>query len=111
MAVVCLTSCPECGRIELPLSEVTLRLCYSDRQASYAFRCSCCKRATSLPASDAVTNVLLAAGARFETWQLPAELKEPKPNGPPITFDDILQFHERLQDDRWRDDLERLNGG
>ena len=43
--------------------------------------------------------------ARAGVWTLPAELTEPKPVGDPFTHDDLLAFHELLQNDGW---LQRL---
>ena len=35
----------------------------------------------------------------MSTWDLPAELREPR-QGAPITHDDLLDFHQTLYDDR-----------
>ncbi|MEZ5262218.1 MAG: hypothetical protein R2755_10700 [Acidimicrobiales bacterium] len=35
----------------------------------------------------------------MSTWDLPAELREPR-QGAPITHDDLLDFHQTLYDDK-----------
>jgi hypothetical protein len=37
----------------------------------------------------------------MDVWHLPAELWEPKSNGAPVSYDDLLDFHLMLQDDAW----------
>jgi hypothetical protein len=52
------------------------------------------------PAQDDVVDVLVSAGVSLTRWSLPAELTERR-GGRPITHDDLLDFHELLQDDSW----------
>jgi hypothetical protein len=42
--------------------------------------------------------LLVASGVEMQTWDLPAELREPR-TGPQITHDDLLDFHDRLYDE------------
>jgi hypothetical protein len=51
-------------------------------------------------ADDQVIDILVAAGVRCSQWKLPAELLE-RPMGPPISHDDMLDFHETMSKDDW----------
>jgi hypothetical protein len=54
------------------------------------------------PAERRVVDLLVAAGVRLVSWDMPAELSELK-SGPPITYDDLLAFHFELETDDWFD--------
>jgi hypothetical protein len=54
----------------------------------------------SKPAEPRIIDLLLSAGVHLVTWDLPAELAEPK-SGPPITYDDLLGFHFDMEQDGW----------
>jgi hypothetical protein len=58
------------------------------------------------PAEARIVDLLVASGVRLETWSLPEELFEAK-DGPPICHDDLIDFHQLLQNDDWLDDLPR----
>ncbi|MGI9613393.1 MAG: hypothetical protein ACR2QO_10820 [Acidimicrobiales bacterium] len=50
------------------------------------------------PAETRTIDLLIASGVGFSTWRLPAELHETH-IGEPINHDDLLDFHDLLQDD------------
>jgi len=87
-------------------ADVTVRICSDDDSGSYWFRCPACVGPVSRAASPRVVELLVSSGVRIEMWRAPAELDEPH-YGPPLTFDDLLEFHELLATDDWRDDLSR----
>jgi len=58
----------------------------------------------SKPAEPPVVDLLASAGVRVVTWDLPPELREHK-IGPPITHDDLLSFHDDIQNEGWLDQL------
>ncbi len=47
-----------------------------------------------------IVSLLVGAGAPHSTWQWPAELAEAR-SGPPLTPDDLLDFHVLLEHDDW----------
>ena len=51
----------------------------------------------------------MQSGVRLLTWRLPAELFERR-DGAPIDHDDLLDFHQLLQDDGWFDQLSSMVG-
>ncbi|HEX7165985.1 MAG TPA: hypothetical protein VF230_03295 [Acidimicrobiales bacterium] len=97
-------SCPTCGDVELTSRDVTVQVCATNNQGSYAFRCPACNVAVSKLAEQRIVDLLVSSGVRLSVWSLPAELDEHK-NGDPIDYDDLLEFHQLLQEDGW---FERL---
>ncbi len=89
-------SCPTCGDVELTTRDVRVLLCSSTYQSSYAFQCPACRLAVAKPAEPRVVDVLLSSGIALTVWHMPAELDEVH-SGPPISYDDLLEFHFQLK--------------
>jgi hypothetical protein len=49
-------------------------------------------------AESRTIDLLVASGVSMDTWTLPAELTETH-RGSPISHDDLLDFHDMLNDD------------
>lgn len=88
-------SCPTCGDVELTTRDVRVLLCSTTYESSYAFQCPSCRVSVSKSAEARVVDVLLASGISLSVWHMPAELDEVR-SGPPITYDDLLEFHFEL---------------
>jgi hypothetical protein len=101
--------CPTCGDVRLTACDLTVRVCTDDDTGSYCFRCPTCEAPVSKPASGHIVELLVSSGVRLEMWRRPAELLE-RPGGPPLTLDDLLDFHVLLQRDDWIEDLTRAPG-
>ena len=99
--------CACCGVVRVPVSDVTLRVCTDTARWSCCFPCPYCGLATTHETPDGALFELLAVGAVVQTWQLPAELTEQRPFAPPITPDDVLDFHLLLQRPDWFASLTR----
>ena len=97
-------SCPTCGDVELTSRQVTVRVCATNNQGSYVFRCPDCNMAVTKLADPKIVDLLVSSGVRLTVWHLPAELHE-QHQGSPITYDDLLEFHYAIQQEGW---LERL---
>ena len=97
-------SCPTCGDVELTSGEVTVLVCSTNNSSSYAFKCPTCEVAVTKPAEPRVVDLLVSTGVRLSVWQLPAEMEEVH-EGPPISYDDLLELHFELRRDDW---FERL---
>jgi hypothetical protein len=95
-------TCGDCGDVELTSAEVSVRVCTDDNSGSYTFRCPQCTMAVVKAAEPRIVELLVASGVRMNTWSMPLELTEPRA-GSPISHDDLLDFHEMLQDDSWID--------
>lgn len=93
-------SCPTCGDVELTSRDVSVHVCSTNNQGSYAFRCPECRAAVAKFAEQRIVDLLVSSGVRLSMWALPAELDEPKV-GSPITYDDLLEFHYELQSEDW----------
>ncbi len=89
-------SCPSCGDVELTTRDVRVLLCSTTYESTYAFQCPSCRVAVAKPAEPRVVDVLLASGITLSVWHMPDELEEPH-SGPPITYDDLLEFHFQLR--------------
>lgn len=93
-------SCEHCGDVELTTADVEVRVCTHDNQGSYSFRCPSCDLLVVKAAESRTVDLLVASGVSYATWDLPAELREPRGGGAPLTHDELLEFHERLSDDQ-----------
>lgn len=104
-------SCPDCGDVELTTDDVTVRVCTDDNQGAYQFACPSCHLSVVKAAEPQIVELLVASGVRLNTWHLPAELLEHR-DGHPITHDDLLDFHNLLDnDEQLMDELTRLVEG
>src|SRR3954447_11879103 len=97
-------SCPTCGAVELPTRDVSVQVCSTNNQGSYAFRCPHCRLAVSKPAEARIVDLLVSSGVRLTVWHMPAELEEER-DGAPISYDDLLEFHFLLRQEGWLDRL------
>jgi predicted RNA-binding Zn-ribbon protein involved in translation (DUF1610 family) len=93
-------SCPTCGDVELPGTALAARQCATTGQGSYSFACPECDSVVVKPADQRLLDLLVASGIPLTSWSLPSEFAE-NHTGDPITYDDILAFHELLQTDDW----------
>ncbi len=105
MATRIRASCADCGDVELCVSDVEVRVCTDDNAGSYVFRCPSCDMAVVKDAEPRVVDLLLASGVSLTTWTVPAELRESRTDGPAFTHDDLLDFHDQLDQDDWFDRL------
>ena len=100
-------SCPTCGDVELTVQDVTVRVCAADNSGSYTFRCPSCATMVAKAAEPRIVDLLVSSGVELIVWQLPAELSEAR-GGEPLTWDDLLDFHDLLKGDDWFETLEAL---
>ena len=95
-------SCPTCGDVELTTREVQVQMCSATEEGTYSFLCPACRLIVNKPAEQRVVELLVSAGVRVVSWDLPAELSEAK-YGPVISYDDLLAFHFELDSEDWLD--------
>lgn len=93
---VVLARCADCGDVELLTSDLTVRVCLDDGQASYAFRCPSCGIADGQAVSGDLLAKLLLAGVEMVTWHLPLELFERDEEAPVLTESDVAAFLAHL---------------
>jgi hypothetical protein len=92
-------SCGDCGDVELTTADVHVRVCTLEDQSTYSFRCPVCMMTVVKPAEARTVDLLVASGVSYETWAPPLELSEPRGTGEAITHDELLDFHDQLNDD------------
>lgn len=93
-------TCSDCGDVELRSRDLKVRHCRDTDDSTYLFRCPVCRMIEVRNAEAHVVDVLLAAGVNYVSWDLPAELLEPR-RGEPINHDDVLDFHDFLNSPDW----------
>jgi uncharacterized Zn finger protein len=103
-------SCPSCGDVELPGTALHARVCETTGEGSYCFGCPDCGTVVVKPADQRLLDLLVASGIELTSWSLPSELAEVHV-GDPISYDDILAFHDLLATDDWFSIVERLAEG
>lgn len=89
-------TCEMCGTVELKSPDIELCVCNTAPLSYYRFTCPVCKDVVRKPADDHVISLLMSGGVRAKVWAVPAEALEPHV-GPPISWDDLLVFHEELE--------------
>ena len=97
-------ACPRCGDVKLRSRDLVVRVCADTDDGTYAFTCPRCSNAVVRDASPRILALLVSAGVHADVWHQPAEMRELR-EGPPITADDLLDFHFLLSEDGW---FERL---
>lgn len=102
-------TCQECGEIDLTADEILLRIGSATESNTYAFTCPVCGDFVEKPADERIVRLLLSGGVLPQLVHVPAEALEPK-GGPPISYDDVLSFHELLESDNWFDSLVSADG-
>jgi predicted RNA-binding Zn-ribbon protein involved in translation (DUF1610 family) len=109
-------SCPECGEVDLQPSDVTLHVVrYGDADvaagSSYRFACPDCEELVTKPADERIAQLLTTGGVEIEVagsmTDTPPHPEFP-PDGPAITPDDLIDFHQLLETDGWFEELASL---
>jgi hypothetical protein len=91
-------TCDHCGDTELSIDAVSVRICREDHDGTYTFVCPDCERVHEKEASRRTLHLLVASGASVTFWSVPVERLVDLSVGP-LTHDQLLDFHDRLQDD------------
>jgi hypothetical protein len=93
-------TCPGCGEVDLTAEDILLRIGASRTVNTYGFTCPTCGEFVQKQADDRIVRLLLSGGVVPVPVHVPAEALEVH-DGPPISHDDILNFHEMLVNDDW----------
>ena len=97
-------TCPGCGEVDLTADDILLRIGASRTVNTYGFTCPACSEFVQKPADDRVVRLLLSGGVMPVPVHVPAEALEVH-QGPPLTYDDLLDFHEVMLTDGWYEQL------
>ena len=97
-------TCPYCGEVDLDAEDILLRIGAARGSNTYGFSCPTCGDFVEKRADDRVVRLLLSGGVIPVPVHIPAEALELH-YGPPLTSDDLLDFHEELGRDDWFEEL------
>jgi predicted RNA-binding Zn-ribbon protein involved in translation (DUF1610 family) len=117
-------TCPDCGEVDLRPIDIELHVVRSDGGdvgdgSNYRFQCPECAEAVVKPADARIARLLATGGVsvavEHEAFDLDDQLAglltaihpELPPVGAPFTADDVLAFHELLEQDDWFQRLEQ----
>ncbi|HEX9312978.1 MAG TPA: hypothetical protein VGA30_09195 [Actinomycetota bacterium] len=106
------TTCPTCGAVEMGVDAVMLSFRQESGEGSYRFLCPGCMSTVEKPADQKIVALLLSVGVDVEGLDAALAgfdggnaarneiaLLETRPDGPPLTVDDLISFHFLLEDD------------
>lgn len=102
--VIIKTTCSRCGEVDLTADKIKLRIAVGGKGTAYSFVCPNCSEHVRKPADGRVVQLLISGGVTPEV--IGEERREradrpvpaaPKAPAPPITYDDILEFHRELK--------------
>lgn len=109
-------TCPSCGEIELRPEDIQLDI-VRDRAgevgdgSAYRFDCPTCLQQVEKPADERIARLLATGGVSIAINTLDEPLPghpESPPEGPALTSDDLLDFHQLLETESWFGALEAL---
>lgn len=93
--------CPFCGDIKVAHKEVVVMVCRNNSEGSYSLACPLCSKLIHRRAEPRIIELLIESGCRLNAWSLPTELtdKQRSVGKPPIDDDELIDFHEGVQDE------------
>ena len=80
---------------------ILLNVRESDGEGTYSFNCPVCDNTVEKPADRKVVMLLLSAGVDVNQTGSLFEERELRPVGPPLTTDDLIDFHFLLEREDW----------
>lgn len=97
-------TCQACGEVDLVADDILLRIGARASVNTYGFSCPGCGEFVEKHADERVIRLLLSGGVMPTLIHVPAEILETR-TGPPICYDDLLTFHEALDQENWYEQL------
>lgn len=99
------TNCPRCGEVEMRADVISLAVEQDSEEGVYSFVCPVCEDVVEKPADRKIVSLLRSVGVEItEREAALAEIDE-RPDGPPITIDDIIDFHFLMSQEDWFEQL------
>jgi predicted RNA-binding Zn-ribbon protein involved in translation (DUF1610 family) len=99
------TNCPRCGEVEMRADVIVLTVEDRSGEGSYSFVCPSCLDLVKKSADRKIVGLLRSVGvdvAERPSAEAEAEAEaESRPDGPPFTVDDLIDFHYLLDGDDW----------
>ncbi len=95
-------TCPRCGEVEMSADSIALSVRDDTGEGTYRFVCPSCSSTVEKRADRKVVMLLLSAGVQVAGEEERMEdVLSARPDGPPLTSDDLIDFHFMLADDDW----------
>lgn len=119
MSATIRTTCPTCGPVMLGAETIVLQTAEEDAaqaglEGLWTFRCPCCGEQVTRRANARIARLLTGAGAEVAGGPSATALEQRQwhpeypPDGPPITWDDLLDMHMVLESPDWFDRLRAI---
>jgi predicted RNA-binding Zn-ribbon protein involved in translation (DUF1610 family) len=116
------TTCPRCGEVDMGPEAIALSVRSNGREGSYRFTCPNCADDVEKRADRKIVALLVSAGVDLDrpgedVFSSHPELfddpigADARPSGPPLTADDLIEFHYLLQDEAYIRDFLAKSGG
>jgi predicted RNA-binding Zn-ribbon protein involved in translation (DUF1610 family) len=116
------TTCPRCGEVDMGPDAISLSVRSNGREGSYRFTCPSCEDDVEKRADRKIVALLVSAGVDIEPTdeqdggpphpELFDDLGEARTDlGPPISADDLIEFHYLLEDDAYIREFLASSGG
>lgn len=105
-------TCPHCGEVDLRPADIRLTVVRGEDvpvapESRYTFTCPSCTESIAKPADERIARLLTTGGVEVDVVPKDAspECAVPHPEepaaGPPLTYDDLLDFHFLLEQSDW----------
>ncbi|HWO71173.1 MAG TPA: hypothetical protein VNP94_10535 [Actinomycetota bacterium] len=106
------TTCPRCGEVDMGPEAIVLSVRQNGREGTYRFTCPVCFDDVEKRADRKIVALLVSAGVDVtgpgpgpsrtaSLFDVEDEDPRDRAEAPPFTVDDLIDFHFRLQDDRY----------
>lgn len=90
--------CPKCGMQAITNEDILVRICRDNEALNhYIFWCPKCHMPTSRSMAGWQKDALLINGCRLQHWLMPREMKDPRPTGPKISVNDVIEFYRVIE--------------
>jgi predicted RNA-binding Zn-ribbon protein involved in translation (DUF1610 family) len=99
------TNCPQCGEVEMRADVILLTVEPQSGEGTYSFVCPSCEDLVEKPADRKIVSLLKSVGVDVAERAVQVEQVEARPDGPPFTFDDVIDFHFLLGREDWLEAL------
>jgi hypothetical protein len=95
------TNCPQCGEVEMEARVVFLTVRSETGEGTYSFVCPVCETLVEKPADRKIVVLLRSAGVELSEAPSPEVLTMERVGDPPLTLDDLIDFHFLLERPDW----------
>ena len=84
---------------------ISLAVEQDSEEGVYSFVCPVCEDVVEKPADRKIVSLLRSVGVEITEREMAIEELDERPEGPPITIDDVVDFHFLLSQENWFEQL------